>query len=44
MGTGTATGTETGTETGTTVEYVAGTRRYGSFGAKPGGVAELRGG
>ena len=40
--TGTATGTETGTETGTTVEYVAGTRRYGSFGAKPGGVAELR--
>ena len=24
------------------MEYVAGTRRYGSFGAKPGGVAELR--
>ena len=38
----TATGTGTGTETETTVEYVAGTRRYGSFGAKPGGVAELR--
>ena len=38
----TATGTATGTGTETTVEYVAGTRRYGSFGAKPGGVAELR--
>ena len=35
-------GTGTGTGTGTTVEYVAGTRRYGSFGAKPGGIAELR--
>ncbi len=40
--TATATGTGTGTGTETTVEYVAGTRRYGSFGAKPGGVAELR--
>lgn len=41
-GTMTGTMTMTGTGTGTTVEYVAGTRRYGSFGAKPGGIAELR--